>query len=263
LDGNDRGFDLDSLSLGSLGILSILTLAFFITHWGAYVIFEEAFVAALGGRFRALDILYSIVGFVVTGVTVWFLVLTLIGVTLKDVRLVLYGASLCVPSLLLIYIADLIRVGALEDLTIVSLLLILVSVEQVLEGVSKGFVRENRLSVSTGDWRGVLRGVRLAVFGMLMIVPGVYTYLYNLPGVTVEMTDLYSSLLGVIVMVMPFLEAYILLLLVMRLLSPIFFVKCKLCNSIMLKRNIPTSGWDSEHTLRHLHCPRCGAIIDL
>ena len=263
LDGNDRGFDLDSLSLGSLGILSILTLIFFITHWDAYVIFEEAFAAALGGRFRALDILYSIVGFVVTGMTVWFSVLTLIGVALKDVRLALYGASLCVPSVFLIYVTDLVRVGALGGLTIVSLLLILVSIEQVLGGVAKGFVRANRLSVLTGDWRGVLRGLRLAVLGALMIVPGVYTYLYNLPGVTVEITDLYSSIRMLIMMVMPFLEAYLLIFLVTRLLTSIFFVKCKVCNSIMLKRSIPISGWDSEHTLRHLHCPRCGATIDL
>lgn|GEM_PF-1748110 len=261
--GKNRVADLDLLDLGSIGVLGILTLIFFMTHWDAYVMLDEAFAAVLGVSFVRLEIFYSMVRFLVVGMTVWFLMLISTGVALKDVRTILYGASLCIPSLILLYLLDFVGVETLSTLTLASLLLILASVKIALGGVAKGLVDGNRLGFSKGDWGGVLKGVKLAALGAVMMLPGFYAYLYNLLDVNVETSGIYSSILGVVLAVLPFVEAYILIFLVMQLPLSLLFVKCKACNSTVLKRSMPVSGWDSEHTLRHRHCPRCGAVIDL
>ena len=36
---------------------------------------------------------------------------------------------------------------------------------------------------------------------------------------------------------------------------------CKRCGYVLPKRDAVVSGWDSERSLRHVHCPRCGKII--
>ena len=36
---------------------------------------------------------------------------------------------------------------------------------------------------------------------------------------------------------------------------------CRNCGFILPKKDAVISGWDSEHSLRHVHCPRCGKII--
>ncbi|RJS79083.1 hypothetical protein CW711_03605, partial [Candidatus Bathyarchaeota archaeon] len=89
--GKNRVADLDLLDLGSIGVLGILTLIFFRTHWDAYVMLDEAFAAVLGVSFVRLEIFYSMVRFLVVGMTVWFLMLISTGVALKDVRTILYG----------------------------------------------------------------------------------------------------------------------------------------------------------------------------
>ena len=36
---------------------------------------------------------------------------------------------------------------------------------------------------------------------------------------------------------------------------------CHHCGFVLPKKEAKVSGWDSEHSLRHIHCPRCGKII--
>jgi len=36
---------------------------------------------------------------------------------------------------------------------------------------------------------------------------------------------------------------------------------CPRCGYVLPKEDAVVSGWDSERSLRHVHCPRCGKII--
>ena len=35
----------------------------------------------------------------------------------------------------------------------------------------------------------------------------------------------------------------------------------KKCGYVLLKKDAVVSGWNSEHSSTHVHCPRCGKII--
>jgi len=39
------------------------------------------------------------------------------------------------------------------------------------------------------------------------------------------------------------------------------YVKCKHCGCSINLREAKISGYDSEHSLRHIHCNRCGRIV--
>jgi len=41
------------------------------------------------------------------------------------------------------------------------------------------------------------------------------------------------------------------------------YVQCPRCHLMLEKSKIPVSGYDSEHSSRHLHCPRCGRYISM
>jgi len=36
---------------------------------------------------------------------------------------------------------------------------------------------------------------------------------------------------------------------------------CRHCGYVRPREEAKISGWDSEHSLRHIHCPRCGKIV--
>ncbi len=36
---------------------------------------------------------------------------------------------------------------------------------------------------------------------------------------------------------------------------------CPRCGYVLPKKNAKVSGWDSQSSLRHIHCPKCGKII--
>jgi predicted RNA-binding Zn-ribbon protein involved in translation (DUF1610 family) len=36
---------------------------------------------------------------------------------------------------------------------------------------------------------------------------------------------------------------------------------CKRCGYVLPKNEAVISGWDSEYSSTHVHCPRCGKII--
>jgi len=36
---------------------------------------------------------------------------------------------------------------------------------------------------------------------------------------------------------------------------------CPRCGYVLPKEDAVVSGWDSERSLRHVHCPKCGKII--
>jgi ribosomal protein S27E len=39
------------------------------------------------------------------------------------------------------------------------------------------------------------------------------------------------------------------------------YYRCRHCNHLTPKGNAKISGFDSEHSLRHVHCPSCGRIV--
>jgi len=43
--------------------------------------------------------------------------------------------------------------------------------------------------------------------------------------------------------------------------KPSTFYCCQNCGYKLPKEEAVISGWDSQQSLRHMHCPRCGKII--
>jgi DNA-directed RNA polymerase subunit RPC12/RpoP len=39
------------------------------------------------------------------------------------------------------------------------------------------------------------------------------------------------------------------------------FYRCSYCGYELPKEEAAISGWDSQQSLRHVHCPKCGKII--
>jgi len=39
------------------------------------------------------------------------------------------------------------------------------------------------------------------------------------------------------------------------------YVQCPRCHLMLDKERIPVSGYNSEHSSEHIHCPRCKAYI--
>ncbi len=36
---------------------------------------------------------------------------------------------------------------------------------------------------------------------------------------------------------------------------------CRHCGYVLPKKEAKISGWDSQSSLKHIHCPKCGKII--
>ena len=39
------------------------------------------------------------------------------------------------------------------------------------------------------------------------------------------------------------------------------YYRCRHCGYFLPKEDAKISGYDSEQTLRHIHCPKCGKIV--
>ena len=39
------------------------------------------------------------------------------------------------------------------------------------------------------------------------------------------------------------------------------YYECPYCDYVLLKKDATISGYDSQSSLRHIHCPKCGKII--
>jgi predicted RNA-binding Zn-ribbon protein involved in translation (DUF1610 family) len=46
-----------------------------------------------------------------------------------------------------------------------------------------------------------------------------------------------------------------------RLFTSSTFYRCRNCGYLLPKEEATISGYDSQNSLHHIHCPRCGKII--
>ena len=46
-----------------------------------------------------------------------------------------------------------------------------------------------------------------------------------------------------------------------RILGKKDYYQCPRCGYVLPKEDATVSGYDSQSSLRHVHCPRCGKII--
>jgi len=151
---------------------------------------------------------------------------------------------------------------SLTELQFISILLSLLSLEEFIGGLSS-LSSKHKVDVRRGDWSRVLRGLRFAFTAILLLTPGTYMYFYSINKEVFQSFGPVNSNLDFILRSLPILEAYILTYFVTWIPFSLLFIKCKKCRAVIWRRGVPVSGWDSEHTLRHFHCPRCGAVIDL
>lgn len=252
------------LNLLSFCVFCLLIFFFLFLNQDAYADLVNAFNNFLTDKQLMMpSSFYNAVWFTLTGLGLWFIILTCTGIFLKDLRLILYEASLCVLSFSLGYIISFFGQDLIDVWVTSFLLLVAVAVQQALTGIGDGLLIGNMLVVLTGDWRRIIRSVRIALIGLSLMVPFIYESLYNLTVTLIGLTNLQGYLSDFPIEVLSFIELVVVVFLVTHIPVSLIFAKCSHCKSLILKRSISVSGWDSEHTLRHRHCPRCKAVIDL
>ena len=191
-------------------------------------------------------------------ITPWFLLLLAFGLLIKDVSLTIHESSLLLLSLSFWYMLSLYSSGVLDLWKFSADSLVVISLWQVLKGLGDGLIVRNRLKPRAGDWRGIVRGIRIALIALIFLIPSIYIGLYRY-----TITTLGSTFPPAAVRILPIIEFGAIIILLTWIPLRFIFARCPHCKSLILKVGVPVSSWDSEHTLRHRHCPRCGSTIDL
>ncbi|MBS7614887.1 hypothetical protein KEJ18_04060 [Candidatus Bathyarchaeota archaeon] len=139
-----------------------------------------------------------------------------------------------------------------------SILLFLIGLCKVAKGIANGLFRGNQRNVLNGDWRTILFGIRTMILAVLFTESNFLVFR--------DFVLLVSEMIGAPLMRGEFvadLSTFMILVLFVYILTEIpsrlIFTRCKRCKMLFLKIGVSESSWDSEHTLRHRHCPRCGA----
>jgi len=141
---------------------------------------------------------------------------------------------------------------------VLSILLFLFGLYEVSKGICNGLFRENQTNILKGDWKTLLLGVRIMLLSVIFTESDFLVFrdfVYLIPGL-ISMPLIEGEFI-------PDFSAFMLIVLFVYILtavpSRLIFVKCKRCKMVFLEIGVPESSWDSEHTSKHRHCPRCGA----
>ena len=259
--------DYGLLDLASVGILIILIslnlstspeiYSDFASLLG-YIFMEPSRVDVEAKAANVLAVTVEAVMFGALWITPWFLVLLAFGLLTRDVSLTIHEASFLILSLSFWYVLSLYGSGTLDLWTLSASSLIVISLWQTLKGLGDGLIIRNRLNPRAGDWRGIIRGMRIALIALIFLIPSIYIGLYRY-----TITTLGPAFSPAALRVLPIIEFGAFIILLTWIPLRFIFVRCPHCKSLILKVGVPISSWDSEHTLRHRHCPRCGSTIDL
>ncbi len=142
---------------------------------------------------------------------------------------------------------------------LVNRLLLLVGLYIFSKGVTEGLFLGNRLSVSAGDWKDVIQGIKVFIF-CLFLTEGNFAVFVNFTVFLAEQFNVSLVTSDLLVSCLAFLWIYLFVYILTELPSRLVFTKCGGCGMVFLNVSVHDSSWDSEHTLRHRHCPRCEKI---
>jgi len=264
LSEESRRTILGLLDLASFGVFALITLGFLFTHQEAYTeVIDTIINSMMGERIRIPNSMYDLAESAIIGLSIWFIILLAVGLVKKDWGLTLHEASLLILLSIIFVILSPFRQGQFTTNFTLMIILLSLALQQILSGIAGGLIVNNRFSKSMGDWKGIVRGIQVAILGITFMFPQIYTYLSKLTEEAFSMMNLEITSVSLYITLIPLVEVILIILLVTRLIGSFIFIKCPRCKSLILKWGRPVSGWDSEHTLRHMHCPRCKSTIDL
>ena len=141
---------------------------------------------------------------------------------------------------------------------IVSMLLLLISLYKISRGIANGLFHGNKLRILGGNWGDIIFGIRTLVLSFLFNEDNFLVF-KNFTIFMTETAGFSPSELGFAVNFIAFMGICLFVYALTELPKRLVFEQCKNCNMVFLKIGVPESSWDSEHTSKHRHCPRCGA----
>ena len=187
-----------------------------------------------------------------------FLILMVISILEKRLPIVIGNLTYCVILAAAGYLFNSWYHVNLSGYYIVSMLLLLSGLYKISRGLANGLFHGNKLRVLEGNWGDIIFGIRTLILSFLfnednfLVFKNFTIFLIETAGLPPNELDFAISFIAFIGIC---LFAYMLTELPKRLV----FMQCRNCDMVFLKIGVPESSWDSEHTIKHRHCPRCGA----
>jgi len=143
-----------------------------------------------------------------------------------------------------------------------STLLSLFSLYTISKGIAKGWFHDNKQRILEGDWARVVAGIRVLILSLFFTQEN-FSIFQSFTVFLAEKFTLTLDPLSLLVSLLAFLEICLFIFLLTEFPIRLVFAKCKKCEMLFLKIGVRISSWDSEHTSKHRHCPRCGAACFL
>ena len=187
-----------------------------------------------------------------------FFVLMVVNVAKKRLPMVVGNLTYCFILAVIAYLLNSWFHVTLSTYYIVSVLLSLIGVYEVSKGVVNGLFRENQPRILIGDWRVVLFGTRILILSALF-TEGNFLVFRRFTIFLTESLRLSFAGFELIINFIAFIIVCSFVYLLAELPKRLISTQCKRCNMGFLNIGVREASWNSEHTLKHKHCPRCGA----
>lgn len=187
-----------------------------------------------------------------------FFALMIVGIIEKKIPLITENLVSAIISIALGHTFNSWHRVSLLTFEVGSILLFLYSLHVISKGIANGWFRDNEQRILMGDWGEVVTGIRMLIFSWFFtqenfsIFRDFTVFLAEKCTVTLDPLSFFVSFLA-------FLEICFFVFLLTWFPTRLVFTRCKKCGMLFLNIGVHVSGWDSEHTSMHRHCPRCGA----
>ncbi len=187
-----------------------------------------------------------------------FFVLMVLNVAKKRLPMVVGNLTYCFILAVIAYLFSSWFHVTLSTYYVVSVLLFLIGLYEISKGVVNGLFRENQPRILIGDWRVVVFGTRILILSALF-AEGNFLVFRRFTIFLTESLGLSFAGFELIINFIAFIIVCLFVYLLTELPKRLIFTQCKRCNMVFLNIGVREASWNSEHTSKHKHCPRCGA----
>lgn len=187
-----------------------------------------------------------------------FFVLMVLNAAKKRLPMVVGNLTYCFILATMAYLLSSWFQVTLSTYYIVSILLLLIGLYEISKGVVNGLFRDNQPRILIGDWRVVVFGTRILILSALF-AEGNFLVSRRFTIFLTESLGLSFAGFELIINFIAFIIVCLFVYLLTELPKRLIFTQCKRCNMVFLNIGVREASWNSEHTSKHKHCPRCGA----
>lgn len=187
-----------------------------------------------------------------------FFILMVIGIFEKRFPMVIGNLTYCFILAFAGYLFNSWIHVKLSAYYIVSMLLFLIGLYKISKGLTNGLFHGNQPRILTGNWGDIIFGIRTLILSSLFTEENFLVF----KNFTIFLTgtlELPPADFGFTINIIAFMEICLFVYVLTELPKRLIFTQCKNCGMVFLTAGVPESSWDSEHTSKHRHCPRCGA----